>query len=55
MFGWPGLSRLLLTSVQTRDTPILLGIFLLVAATVVLANLVTDLVYGWLDPRIRYR
>lgn len=55
VFGWPGLSRLLLTSVQTRDTPILLGIFLLVAATVVLANLVTDLVYGWLDPRIRYR
>jgi peptide/nickel transport system permease protein len=40
---------------QTRNSPIILGIFLLVAFTVLLANLVTDLAYGWLDPRIRYR
>lgn len=55
VFGWPGLGRLLLAAVQTRDTPILLGIFLLVAMSVVLTNLLTDLAYGWLDPRIRYR
>ncbi|MBA2528521.1 MAG: ABC transporter permease [Euzebyales bacterium] len=55
VFGWPGLGRLLVTAVQTRDTPIVLGIFLLVALSVVVANLLTDLVYAWLDPRVRYR
>lgn len=54
VFAWPGLGRLLLSSVQTRDYPVLLGIFLLVSLAVILANLFTDLVYGWLDPRIRY-
>lgn len=54
VFAWPGLGRLLLSAVQTRDYPILLGMFMLVAFGVVVANLVTDLVYGWLDPRIRY-
>jgi len=55
VFGWPGIGRLLLGATQTRDTPVLLGLFLLVGLTVVLANLVTDLAYGYLDPRIRYR
>ncbi|CAN5485317.1 MAG: ABC transporter permease [Chloroflexi bacterium] len=54
VFGWPGIGRLLLSAVQTRDAPILLGIFLVVAVTVIIANLLTDIVYGWLDPRIRY-
>lgn len=54
VFSWPGLGRLLLSSVQSRDYPILLGMFLLVAFSVVLANLVTDLVYARIDPRIRY-
>lgn len=55
VFGWPGLGRLLVTAMQNRDSPILLGLFLLVAVAVILANLLTDLAYGWLDPRIRYR
>jgi len=55
VFGWPGVGRLLVTAMQTRDAPIVLGAFLLVAVTVVLANLLTDLVYAWLDPRVRYR
>lgn len=55
VFGWPGLGRLLLTAMQSRDSPILLALFLLVAFSVVLANLVTDLAYGWLDPRVRLR
>lgn len=55
VFGWPGIGRLLLGAVQTRDTPVLLGIFFLVGFSVVLANLMTDLAYGYLDPRIRYR
>jgi peptide/nickel transport system permease protein len=53
VFGWPGIGRLLLTAIQTRDNPVLLGLFLLIAVTVVVANLLTDLVYGLLDPRIR--
>ena len=55
VFGWPGLGRLLVTAMQTRDAPIVLGVFLLVAVTVVIANLLTDLLYAWLDPRVRYR
>ena len=54
VFAWPGLGRLLLSAVQTRDYPILMGMFMLVAFGVIIANLVTDLVYGFLDPRIRY-
>jgi peptide/nickel transport system permease protein len=53
VFGWPGIGRLLVSSMQTRDIPIILGIFLFVAVTVVIANLLTDLTYAWLDPRVR--
>ena len=54
VFAWPGVGQLLLASLLSRDYPVLLGIFLLVSIAVVLANLLTDLAYGWLDPRIRY-
>lgn len=54
VFGWPGLGTLLLTASQTRDRPVLLGLVLLVSLSVVVANLLTDLVYAWIDPRIRY-
>jgi peptide/nickel transport system permease protein len=54
VFAWPGLGQLLLSSIQTRDIPVLLGLFLLASTTVIVANLVTDLAYAWLDPRIRY-
>jgi len=53
VFGWPGLGGLFLTSISSRDYPVLQGIFLLAAMTVVIANLVTDIVYGLIDPRIR--
>lgn len=55
VFAWPGLGRLLVTSSQARDLPLILGIFLFVSAAVVVANLLTDLVYVLVDPRIRYR
>ena len=55
VFSWPGIGRLLLASTQARDMPVLLGIFLLIAGTVVVFNLLTDLTYTALDPRIRYR
>ena len=55
VFGWPGIGRLLLTSLQNRDTPLLLALFMMVSIAVVLANLVTDLIYAALDPRVRIR
>lgn len=54
VFAWPGLGQLLLSSIQTRDVPVLLGLFLLASLTVIVANLATDLAYAWLDPRVRY-
>ncbi|MDP8969536.1 MAG: ABC transporter permease [Actinomycetota bacterium] len=54
VFGWPGLGRLLVTAAETRDRPLILGMVLLVAFAVIAANLVTDLVYAWIDPRVRY-
>lgn len=54
VFAWPGVGRLLLTAAQARDFPVLLAIFVVVAAAVLLANLVVDIVYAWLDPRITY-
>lgn len=55
VFSWPGLGRLLYDAMLARDTPVILGIFLVGASAAVIANLVTDLAYGWLDPRIRQR
>jgi len=55
VFGWPGIGRLLFDSVGKRDYPVLLGVLLLVSATVVLANLITDLVHALIDPRVRLR
>lgn len=55
VFGWPGVGQLLLNSIQNRDAPIVLGLFVVMALIVVFANLVTDLTYAVIDPRIRYR
>ncbi|MHB2266448.1 ABC transporter permease [Aliihoeflea sp. PC F10.4] len=55
VFGWPGIGRLLFTSISARDYPVMVGILLLISATVVIANLVTDIIYGLIDPRIKYR
>jgi peptide/nickel transport system permease protein len=54
IFAWPGLGRLLLDATLNRDYPLLMAIFILVAVTVVVANLLTDLIYTLLDPRVRY-
>ena len=54
VFAWPGLGQLLLSSIQTRDMPVLLALFLLVSLAVILTNVMTDLAYASLDPRIRY-
>jgi ABC-type dipeptide/oligopeptide/nickel transport system permease component len=54
IFAWPGVGRLLIQSISFRDYPLVQGCILLIAGTYVSMNLLTDLVYGFLDPRIRY-
>jgi len=54
IFAWPGVGRLLIQSIGFRDYPLVQGCILLIAMTYVTVNLLTDLVYGVLDPRIRY-
>jgi peptide/nickel transport system permease protein len=54
IFAWPGVGRLLIQSISFRDYPLVQGCILLIAVTYVAVNLLTDLVYGLLDPRIRY-
>ncbi|MBP1706263.1 MAG: transporter, permease [Chloroflexi bacterium] len=53
VFSWPGLGTLTVEALEARDFPVLQGVFLLLSVSVVLANLVADLVYGVLDPRVR--
>jgi peptide/nickel transport system permease protein len=53
VFNWPGLGTLAVEALTARDYPVLQGIFLLLSVAVVVANLVADLVYGILDPRVR--
>lgn len=55
IFDWPGLGRLMLQAIGTRDYPVLQGTVLFVVVTFVLVTLITDLTYGYLDPRIRYQ
>jgi peptide/nickel transport system permease protein len=55
IFAWPGIGRLLIQSIGFRDYPLVQGCILLIAVTYVMVNLLTDLVYGVLDPRIRYQ
>jgi len=55
VFAWPGIGRLMYDAIFMRDYPLLLGIFTLISICVVLATLLTDITYGFLDPRIRYR
>ena len=53
VFNWPGIGTLTVDALSARDYPVLQGIFLLLAVSVVVANLLADLVYGLLDPRVR--
>ncbi|HEY8171187.1 MAG TPA: ABC transporter permease [Candidatus Limnocylindria bacterium] len=52
VFSWPGLGSLTVNAVSDRDYPVLQGAFLLLAVSVIVANLAAEVVYGWLDPRV---
>jgi len=54
IFAWPGLGRLLIQAISFRDYPLVQGCILFISITYVAMNLLTDLTYGWLDPRIRF-
>ena len=53
VFSWPGLGRLIYEAILSRDTPVIMGAFLIMSFTVMLAALLTDMLYAALDPRVR--
>ncbi|CAN5757297.1 oligopeptide ABC transporter permease AppB [soil metagenome] len=54
IFGWPGLGRLLLDGVESRDFPLIMGLTLILAIVILAVNIVTDVAYALVDPRIRF-
>jgi ABC-type dipeptide/oligopeptide/nickel transport system permease component len=54
VFAWPGVGRLLIDAVSARDFPLVQGIMLFISISFVLVNLLADVVYAYVDPRIRY-
>jgi ABC-type dipeptide/oligopeptide/nickel transport system permease component len=54
IFAWPGLGRLTLQAIQARDYPLVQGCVLVISFGYVLVNTATDLLYAYVDPRIRY-
>jgi peptide/nickel transport system permease protein len=55
VFGYPGLGRLLVFAIQRRDLPLVLDVVMLVVVIVGISNLIADVIYVWLNPRISYR
>jgi len=53
VFSWPGIGTLLINAIEARDYPLVQGCVLFISFSYVLVNLLTDLIYGWVDPRIR--
>ena len=54
IFAWPGLGSLMVLSINSRDYPVIMGITVFIAAAVLIGNIIVDLIYGLLDPKIRY-
>jgi peptide/nickel transport system permease protein len=54
IFAWPGMGRLFLDHVSRADLPVVMGILMLISFAVVIFQIITDITYAWLDPRIRY-
>jgi len=54
VFSWPGVGTLIYDSIARRDYPVLQGAFLIVALSVIISNFIADLVYAYLDPRVKY-
>lgn len=54
VFSWPGEGRLFFDALHNRDYPVLMGVLLVAACLILAGNLIADLLYGWLNPRVRY-
>jgi peptide/nickel transport system permease protein len=54
VFTWPGIGRLLVNAINARDYPVVQGSVLVIAISFILINIAVDVVYGLIDPRIRY-
>jgi peptide/nickel transport system permease protein len=54
IFSWPGMGRLFWDAAKGRDYPVLLGVVMITAALIIVCNILADLAYGWLDPRVKY-
>ena len=54
MFVWPGLGALSVTALKKADYPVIMGVVMVSAAAIIIANLITDLLYTYIDPRIKY-
>jgi peptide/nickel transport system permease protein len=55
VFSWPGIGRLVYEAVLDRDYPILMGMYIFIALSIIIANFITDIVYAMYDPRVRYQ
>lgn len=55
VFGWPGLGNLMVQSINARDYPTIMGITVVIALAVLIGNVIVDIIYGFLDPKIRER
>ena len=55
VFNWPGMGRLLVDAVDMRDYPVIQACVLLFSAEFIVINLIVDLLYGWVNPSIRYK
>nr|WP_295085876.1 ABC transporter permease [uncultured Roseateles sp.] len=55
VFSWPGMGTLFVDGIESRDYPLIMGITLFMALAILLVNLLTDLIYAWIDPRISLR
>mgnify|MGYP000701717711 CR=1 FL=1 len=54
IFAWPGIGSLMVTAINNRDYPVIMGVTVLISVVVLVANLILDLIYAKLDPRISY-
>jgi len=55
VFAWPGIGREVVLATYTRDYPVVMGVTVIVGTALIVINVLTDIMYSWLDPRIRYR
>jgi ABC-type dipeptide/oligopeptide/nickel transport system permease component len=55
VFAWPGIGREVVLATYTRDYPVVMGVTVIVGTALIMINVLTDIMYSWLDPRIRYR